>query len=265
MAHGLCATPTPSLRHSGDREYSRITPPRPSASFPVSSGTWELGAVMGAAPARACREARHVLSRSPPTRSAGYYAGQFLIVHYVILTATPYLCALHAVARPLKSAAVHRYCQHYSLLVRWRIVVGHDTRNGELSLISNLKFQIVPLIRRRAFHRPAGMSISAAVPRGMAGSRVRTVPIQYAPGATARGRWRAANSARLRSRHTPPLDTDSPLAHRTPVRHVVRVAPKRSPSLLSVPFFHVQCRALLPSDRSQLPAERSSCAPSPFS
>lgn len=122
--------------------------------------------------------------------------------------------ALHAVARPLKSAAVHRYCQHYSLLVRWRIVVGHDTRNGELSLISNLKFQIVPLIRRVS--PPGGMSISAAVPRGMAGSRVRTVPIQYAPGATARGRWRAANSARLRSRHTPPLDTDSPLAHRIP-------------------------------------------------
>jgi hypothetical protein len=59
MAHGLCATPTPSLRHSGDREYSRITPPRPSASFPVSAGTWELGALMGAAPTRAARYATY--------------------------------------------------------------------------------------------------------------------------------------------------------------------------------------------------------------
>jgi hypothetical protein len=62
MVHGLCATPTPSLRHRGDREYNPIAPPRPSASFPVSAGTWELGAVMGAAPARA-RNATY--SRSP--------------------------------------------------------------------------------------------------------------------------------------------------------------------------------------------------------
>jgi hypothetical protein len=41
-----------------------------------------------------CREARHVLSRSPPTRSAGYYAGQFLISALRDLNGTPYpICA----------------------------------------------------------------------------------------------------------------------------------------------------------------------------
>jgi hypothetical protein len=83
MVHGLCATRTPSLRHSGDREYNRISPPRPSASLPVvSAGTWELGAVMGAAPARAARHATYC--HAPLLHAAaGYYAGLFLIVHYV--------------------------------------------------------------------------------------------------------------------------------------------------------------------------------------
>ena len=64
--HGLCATPTPSSRHSGERECSRITPPRPSASLvalPVSAagrGSW--------AP-QACAE-HHGLALPSRTRSA---------------------------------------------------------------------------------------------------------------------------------------------------------------------------------------------------
>jgi hypothetical protein len=68
--------------------------PPPSSPSPLGRGSW--------APSWAPHlpVPRGVLSRSPPTRSAGYYAGQFLIVHFYVilfLTATPYLCALHAV------------------------------------------------------------------------------------------------------------------------------------------------------------------------
>ena len=71
--HGLCATPTPSLRHSGKREYSRITPPRPS-TVPrrpprLRCGTWDLGAASLCGAPRTRAPLTYALRRS-------YYAGQ---------------------------------------------------------------------------------------------------------------------------------------------------------------------------------------------